>query len=257
MTAAGDTLLAAGYNRVKLTRHGYMLFNAFDAYVGASLDAYGEFSEAEVAFILAMLGPDSVAMDVGANYGALTLPMARRARTVHAFEPQRPAFYALAANMALNGLDNVLCENVALADRAGFITVPRLDFAAANNIGGLSLGHPGTTGLGAYSVRADTLDEYAARHRLRRLDLVKVDVEGMEEQVLRGGEATLRALRPVLYVEADRREKVPSLRAFVESLGYRCTEHAPPLFSPANFYGNPRNIWDRDVVSLNLVCTPA
>lgn len=251
-----EVLLTSGYNRIKLTRHGYMLYNAHDAYVGCSLDTYGEFSEEEVACILSFLNPDSVVMDIGANYGALTVPMARRARLAYAFEPQRPVFYAMVANLALNCLDNVMCENMALADRPGFITVPRLDFAATNNIGGLAIGHPGTSGHGSYSVRADTLDDYVERNRIRRLDFIKVDVEGMEESVLRGGEKSIRALRPILYVEADRREKLPSLRAFLADLGYACEEHAPPLFNPANFFGHPRNVWDRNIISMNLLCRP-
>lgn len=248
--------LVAGYNRVGLTRHGHMVYNAQDAYVGASLEAYGEFSQGEVDFLLALIGPDSVVMDVGANYGALTLPLARKARQVYAFEPQRPAFCAMAGSLALNGIENVVCENVAVSDQVGFVTVPRLDFAAKNNIGGLALGTPGTTGLGFYNVRAETLDGYVGRNRIGQLDLVKIDVEGMEENVLRGGMNALRALRPVLYVEADRRERLPGLLAVLDELGYSREQHAPPLFNPDNFRRNRTNIWGSDVVSLNLVCRP-
>jgi FkbM family methyltransferase len=249
-------LLSSGYNRVGRTRYGYMLYNARDQYVGASLEAYGEFSQGEVEFILALLSPASVVMDIGANYGALTVPIAQQVRQVYAFEPQRPAFYAMAANLALNNLENVVCENVALASESGFITVPRLDYAAGNNIGGLELGRPGVTGQGFYNVRAETLDDYAGRNRIRQLDFIKIDVEGMEEAVLRGGQKTIRALRPVIYLEADRESKLPSLRAFIDELGYGQEPHAPPLFNPQNFLGNPKNIWGRDIVSRNWLCRP-
>jgi FkbM family methyltransferase len=255
--AKAGVSLAAGYNRITQTRHGLMMYNAHDVYVGASLEAYGEFSQAEVSFLLSLVSDESVVMDVGANYGALTLPIARQVRQVYAFEPQRPVYYALAANLALNCLDNVLCENVALSDQPGFITVPRLDFTAKNNIGGLALGNPGTTGRGFYSVRAETLDEYVTRNRIRQLDLIKVDVEGMEEAVLRGGEKTLRSLRPILYLEADRQDKRPSLMARLDTLGYRFEEHGPPLYNPDNFLRNPVNIWGKNLISLNLVCRPA
>lgn len=225
-------------------------------YVGASLEAYGEFSQAEVDFILPLLRPESVVMDIGANYGALTLPIARHVRLVYAFEPQRPVFCGLAASMALNCIENVVCENIALAAEPGFITVPRLDFTASNNIGGVQLGRPGVTGRGFYAVRAESLDEYVRRNRIRRLDFLKIDVEGMEEAVLRGGEQTIRSLRPLIYLEADRQEKLPSLQAFLSQLGYTHELHTPPLFNPNNFRGNRRNIWQRELISRNWLCRP-
>jgi len=253
-TRKGNVAFASGYNRVKQTRHGFVIYNSGDEYVGRSFDAYGECVEAEVQYVLSLVTPDAVVMDVGANFGALTLPLARKVRQVFAFEPQREAFLALAGTMALNGLANVTCENVALGARPGFVRVPPLDFHGTNNIGGVSMD---TERLGpGYDVRSETLDGYVERNGITRLDLVKVDVEGMEEQVLRGGVATLKRLRPILYLEADRPDKVPALKAFVAGLGYSLEPHEPPLFNPHNFFGNPANVWGRNIVSINLVCRP-
>jgi FkbM family methyltransferase len=252
----GNVVFANGYNRVKLTRYGYMMYNPNDVFLGRSFDAYGEFSEAEVSFVRSCLTPQSIAMDIGANYGALTVPMARVASLVYAFEPQRPAYYALCASLAMNCMDNVVCENMALSDQVGFITVPRLDYAVENSIGSLELQQPGTFPHAAYDARTETLDGYVARNRIERLDFIKLDVEGMEETVLRGGEQAIRALRPVMYVEADRKEKVESLKRCIEALGYSWEDHKPPLFSPKNFFNNATNIWRDNYVSLNLVCRP-
>jgi len=250
----GNVAFASGYNRVKQTRHGFVIYNSSDEYVGRSFDTYGECIEQEVQYVLSLVGPDAVVMDVGANYGALTLPLARKVRHVYAFEPQREAFCALAGTLALNGLSNVTCENVALGSQAGFVRVPPLDLHATNNIGGVSMD---TERMGpGYDVRAEQLDDYVARNRINRLDLIKIDVEGMEEQVLRGGVTTLRRLRPVLYVEADRPDKTPLLKAFILSLGYSLEPHEPPLFNPRNFFGNPDNVWERNIVSVNIVCRP-
>lgn len=254
-TKKGNVAFANGYNRIKQTRHGYMLYNSNDIYVGGSFDAYGEFSEAEVQFVLSLVNSDGIAMDIGANYGALTIPLARKARHVYAFEPQREAFYALAGSLALNCLSNVSCENVALADRPGFVRVPRLDLNAPNNIGGLSMNIDRMDPAG-YDVRAETLDGYVARNQINRLDLLKIDVEGMEEQVLRGGAATIRRLRPVMYIEADRPDRVASLKACVAELGYTHEPHEPLLFSPSNFFNNPVNVWGRNIASFNMVCRP-
>lgn len=253
-TKKGNVAFASGYNRIKQTRYGWMIYNPNDEYVGRSFDAYGECIEAEVQFLLGLVGPEAVVMDVGANYGAVTVPLARKVSHVHAFEPQREAFCALAGSLALNCLANVSCWNIALGATPGSIRVPALDYAAGNNIGGLSL-DPGRTAPG-YDVAVGTLDGYVERHGIMRLDLVKVDVEGMEEQVLRGGENALRRFRPLLYVEADRPDKVESLKACLRSLGYTLEPHEPPLFNPRNFFGNPVNVWGRSFVSINLLCRP-
>ena len=57
--------------------------------------------------------------------------------------------------------------------------------------------------LGGGEVAVTTLDEFVEARGLRRLDFMKIDVEGFEERVLRGGERTLRRLRPVVLLEVQ------------------------------------------------------
>ena len=102
-----DTPTPAGPMRLAACRHGTMLFNAGDIYIGASLAAYGEFSEGEVALFRQLLRPGMTALDVGANIGAFTLPMARLVGAtgrVIAWEPQRIVVQTLCANLALNAI---------------------------------------------------------------------------------------------------------------------------------------------------------
>src|SRR5690606_28828206 len=96
-------------------RHGPMLFNKRDLYVGRSLATYGEFSEAEIGLFRQILRPGGVVVEAGANIGAHTVPLARmvgESGAVVAFEPQRLQFQLLCANLALNGMINVFarCE---------------------------------------------------------------------------------------------------------------------------------------------------
>ena len=81
-----------------------------DAYIGRSLDVYGEYSEGEIDLFRQLLRPGDVAIDVGANIGALTVAMARLVQpggAIVAFEPQRAIFDILCDNLRLNGLANV------------------------------------------------------------------------------------------------------------------------------------------------------
>jgi FkbM family methyltransferase len=237
------------FNRVKTCRYGTMAYNLNDKYVGRSLDLYGEFSEGEVEIFRELVGPADLVLDVGANIGAHTLFFARQVGPpgrVLAFEPQRIVFQTLCANMALNSLTNVWCYPCALGAAPGQITVPPLDYTKTGNFGGLSLG--GTTGEEVPVLTIDGL-------KLPRCRLIKLDVEGAEERVLRGAVQTLARERPFLYVENDRKDRSASLIRFIASQGYHMAWHKPRLFNPANQAGNANNVFGT-IVSINMLCVP-
>lgn len=241
-------LLQSGSVAMKACRHGAMLYNRHDAYIGRSLDEYGEFSDEEVELFRQLLKPGDVVIEAGANIGSHTVPLAQfvgPTGSVHAFEPQRVLFQMLCANAALNSLHNVHARQVALGAEDGEISVPTLDYNRPNNFGGLSLGgeHPGET------VPLGTIDGLG----LSRVELIKVDVEGMEAEVLKGGRGTIERLRPILYVEDDRAEKSAALVELIASLGYRMFLHTPRMFRERNFFQNPVNVFG-NVASRNLLC---
>jgi FkbM family methyltransferase len=235
----------------KPCRHGLMAFQPHDLYIGRSLDLYGEYSEAEVRLFQKLVKPGDVVLDIGANIGGHTIPLDRLAGAsgqVLAFEPQRTAFCSLCANVALNDLAQVRCHRVAVGDAAGSIQVPELDYGVGQNFGGLALGRPHLGGR-TEEVPMLRIDDL----KLDRCQLIKVDVEGMERQVLAGAAETLRTLRPLLYVEDDRSEHSAELRRQLVSLGYRLLLHLPPLFNLENFRGNRANVFE-NTVSVNLDC---
>ncbi|HTP96296.1 MAG TPA: FkbM family methyltransferase, partial [Burkholderiales bacterium] len=241
---------AASFNELRRCRHGLMLFNVNDQYVGRSLLEYGEFSEYETELFRQLLRPGDCVVEAGANIGAHTLFLAQavgRAGTVHAFEPQRIVFQTLCANLALNELTNVRAYHAALGEARGTIAVPEPDPRRNTNFGGLSLGRTGNAGQCAMQ----TIDEL----RLTGCRLIKADVEGMEAEVLSGARATVEALRPILYVENDRRDRSARLIGLIRGFGYRMWWHLPPLYHPANFAANSVNVFG-NIVSINLLCLP-
>lgn len=235
-------------NRLKESRHGKMLYNIHDVYIGRSFDIYGEFSQLEVVLFEQMVVAGDIVIDVGANIGAHTLYFAKAVGptgAVLAFEPQRIVFQTLCANMALNSVTNVHCFQQGLAEKPGSLNTVPVSYGSQNNFGGLALGNY----AGGEVVEVGRLD----RFNLPRCKLLKVDVEGMELQVLKGATGLIEKHKPILYVENDRPQNSDALIAFIDSLGYRMYWHRPGLFNPDNFLHNPNNVFG-NIVSLNLLC---
>jgi FkbM family methyltransferase len=219
-----------------------MLFHG--PYIGRCLDLYGEYSESEVDVFRAFVGPGRYAVDVGANIGDLTLPLAHLVGAtgrVFAFESHPDNFNVLCANLALNGLRNVKPLNQFVADRPDASTA--------------------SEGWGRHAYIGDVWDPCIApldALALERCDFIKVDVDGKELEVLRSGERTIRAHRPVLYFENDVPARSQELLGYVlETLEYRVFAHAAPIFRPDKFYDNPVNAWaPTDIVSQMMIALP-
>lgn len=239
-----------GNIRVKEVRHGLMAYYPHDEYVGKSFDVYGEFSPQERDFILSVVQPGWTVLDIGANIGALTIPLAQKCRQVIAFEPQPALCRLLAANVALNELENVNPWCAAVGSDHRQITLPAIDYSQPGNFGGVEMQPAHAPGI--------LVDQFTLCGIDVPAHFIKIDVEGMELEVLKGGKPYLMQWRPLLYVEDDRADKSEALHKYlVEELNYRIYRHDTPLFSPNNFAGNEENVWGADLWSFNIFCVPA
>ena len=183
--------------------------------MGWQLLERGAYDPEEVALVLAILrslrrhrGDGVVALDCGANIGVHAVCWGREMAgwgEVLAFEPQTRIFYALAGNVALNNCFNVSARHLALGRAAGSIALPGLDYLRPASYGSLELRrHGGNEEIGQ-PVAADSGETVAVACidglGLPRADFLKIDVEGMELEVLDGATATIARDRPVLLVE--------------------------------------------------------
>ncbi len=139
---------------------------------------------------------DAMVIDAGGNIGLTALFFSRLFPDghVHVFEalPRNAAY--LEANLRLNGVTNCTLNAVALGDRPGRVAMQ--GEGSASHVAGAVRSGPEADG-----VEVTTLDAYARKAGLDRLDLLKIDVEGFEPAVLAGARDLLDRTRPVLTME--------------------------------------------------------
>lgn len=145
------------------------------------------------------LEPDAVAFDIGANIGATAIVLSQYLDKgkVYAVEPGKKIFSLLEKNLRKNGIKNVQAINCAVSE-----TTTKLRFVENSAYGHIDLtsqDEPSDDG----SIDAFSLDDLVDSLKLERLNFVKVDVEGFEHQVLKGGKKTLARFNPVLYLEIN------------------------------------------------------
>ena len=239
-----------GFNRLVRMRDGWMIYNINDQYIGASIQKYGEFSHGEMELFRQIVTTGSYIVEVGANIGSHTLGLSQQvgiSGRVFAYEPQRIIFQNLCANMSINSRSNVYCFEQAVSDEKSLIVIPDIDYSQTANFGGISI--DGFTS--GRPVRVAVLDEELKD--VSRIDLIKVDAEGMEFKALSGAKNVISRHKPFLYVENDRPERSQALIELIKSMEYRLYWHAPKLYNPNNYAGDKENIFG-DICSLNMFC---
>ena len=245
--------VAPPYQLVK-ARHGWMLCNLNDFYMGKAVATYGECCELESQFLLNLVGRGGTVVEVGANMGIHTVPLAQslaaQGRQVLAFEPQRVIFQQLCANLALNGLTNVNALPYACGATAGVVTFAEPNYQQLGNFGGISMqAAEQASQVLVPCVRVD--DVVNSEH----VGLIKVDVEGFELKVLQGAASTVQRCRPLLYVENDRPDRSRELIEWIWAAGYNLWWHKPWLFNPDNYFEVTENLYS-GVASFNMLGVP-
>ena len=216
----------------------FLLFSSADL-INNTLFSTGKWED-HILFISKFLLkgiPNPTVLDIGANLGAYSIPLAKHllevGGNVIAFEPQRIVYYQLCSNVILNRLDNFIATNAAVGEYDGFIELPDSEIENNYNIGGFSIEKEIRNSLGievfskplTYQVQMLCLNNFSIN---QSPSLIKIDVEGYELNVLKGSLdfLTKHNFPPILFeawslswFENQKNE----LFEFINSVGYQIT----------------------------------
>ncbi|MES2975042.1 MAG: FkbM family methyltransferase [Pseudomonadota bacterium] len=175
--------------------------------------------EPEIALLPQLVRKGSLALDVGANIGFYGYALHRAGVQVECFEPV-PGCASVIQAYGAPGI-NVHCMGLSDAQGEAQLFVPqrggRLATAQAHlGSGGISL----ESGSATLAVELRTMDSFG----FDDVSFIKIDVEGHELRVLKGGRETILRNRPVLLVEIEQRHlqegSIEDVFSYVRSLGY-------------------------------------
>ena len=230
-------LAASDHGTMIVSRLDYRMTSPDSGFgVGHQVLECGAFDPGEVSMAVSVLNlrrqyfKDGVfAIDCGANIGVHTVEWARCMTgwgAVLAIEAQERIYYALAGNIAINNCFNATALNAAITDKPGVLMMPQLDYLTPASFGSLELRKSNNTEfIGQpvdYSedklrpVQGITLDGL----QLPRIDFIKIDVEGMEMEVLAGAAQSIANNRPALLVETIK-EDATALREWLIARDYK------------------------------------
>jgi len=190
----------------------------FDKTIENVIYERGVYEQGTVSVLSSFLKQGDTFVDVGANIGFLSLVAANKVGptgSVHAFEPFPETFNILEKNKNINDYEQLKTYDFALGNSAEILMIyPEID-----NRGGASIvNHQSDNGVGIRTKRLDDLDFTSP------IDVIKIDVEGVEFEVLKGAEETIKKDRPKLVVEysIDRNNTIESYEIYdwLLSLGF-------------------------------------
>lgn len=206
-----------------------------DTAIARSLVEFGEFARPEVDLCAALMErlASGWMLDVGANLGTISLPLAKAFPQWRfaAFEPQAAIFRLLAANATLNGLEHVALFPWCVGEKPGIVDFPAPPIRNLNS-GAVGRDFKSPNTLPALMIALDNL-------KLDPVRLLKIDVEGFDLEVLQGASAVLKAQRPAVLFESKAGKKTEAAIALLRELDYRLYWFFAPFVTAKNRRNKP------------------
>lgn len=233
---------------------GIYKFNVNTTYpIESTIWLSGRYEVVTTKFFKKVLREGDVFLDIGANCGAITLVAASAIAQgkIYAFEPGKEICSRLQANIDLNPQ----LQNIVKVIPLGLgLKTEKLLYHEDQNY----RGNGGLLGLDGIPVDVVSLDDWISLEKIDKIDAIKIDVEGMEYEVMLGGKLTLEKYHPIIHFETlpiffkNKPYKIKTIYEFLVSLGYQIISPVKPYYRipfdgpyPANSVGIHASRLDR------------
>ena len=194
-----------------------IVVNTQDQYIGRSIMNQGEWEPHVRNALKHLIKPEHVVMDIGANIGTHTLLMAKLAKHVIAFEPCSINHNILFMNCMVNQIYNVEIRKEGVGGEKGqmFIESRWSETGREDNYGCITLREKASDEKDV-AIDIITIDSL----NLQQLDVVKIDAEGMEDQIIgKGMIETIKRCKPKMIVEIHETD-VKKMQPILDSIEY-------------------------------------
>jgi FkbM family methyltransferase len=216
--------------------HGLMIVNRFDCndnQVGhgqwlldhgntSTVEAFNCYESIKDVF-------EPIIFDIGANIGTFTTWMAKAfpQGKIYSFEPQREVFQMLCGNASINNFYNVYPYNIGIGKENTKIEFEEPNYFSKNDFGTFSLVETviAEKTKNKITVQINTIDWFLEYYNVPKVDLLKIDVEGMDLDVLIGGSKTIKKHLPIIFVEHcdNRKTIIDDIKQFLNQYEYDYT----------------------------------
>lgn len=161
---------------------------------------YFDFKDEAQENLFSLVNSHSVIIDIGSNIGATALQLAQRSPHgfVYGFEPDKSNYKRACENISLNKFSNIHLENFGLGNKDEKLKLFQVNHL---NPGMNRILLNGNDKLPYEEIEIKTLDSYVKENNIKKIDIIKIDVEGFENQVLLGASETIKKNMPLLFVE--------------------------------------------------------
>jgi FkbM family methyltransferase len=230
-------LVSSNHGTMIVNRNDYRLLDENRGYgVGFQILNNSVFDSEEVNFAMALLtcrrkhfGDGVVAIDGCANIGVHTIEWARHMYgwgEVIGFEAQEVVFYALAGNVAINNCLNARVKLAALGETCGELAIPQPNYFQPSSYGSLEIRQSTKNEFIGQDIsyKDETMNKIPMVSidslNLNRVDFLKIDVEGMEIEVLKGARKIIEQYKPIMLIEIIKSDRI-ALEKIVSECRYK------------------------------------
>ena len=186
---------------------------------------YWDLKEKSIEQAVAEARMAHVILDIGANIGAVSLQFAKAnpSARILSFEPHPLTFKRAQYNIGLNKVENIELLPFGLGEKKDTVRL----YEVNSNNPGMNRIIPGDQSAPFQEIQIEELDALLEARGINSVDFIKLDVEGYEHSVLKGGKGLLQRCHPVLFIELDdtnlrtHQSSARMLMDFLQACGYK------------------------------------